>query len=83
MTTRDGNRAGRPRNAARYVDTLTKRELEVLQGLADGHTNFSLAAHLRISEETVKSHVRHILWKLDCAGRAHAVALGFRKNLVS
>src|SRR6478735_8923476 len=46
-------------------DTLTAREREILQLLADGMSNADVATKLFISQETVKSHVRHILAKLE------------------
>ena len=54
-------------------DMLTGREREILQLLADGMSNADVAARLFISQETVKSHVRHILTKL---GDGHADARG-------
>ncbi len=53
------------------TDMLTAREREILQLLADGMSNADVAAKLYISQETVKSHVRHILTKLE-ADSAHA-----------
>src|ERR671927_1280476 len=54
---------------------LTAREREILQLLADGMSNADVAAKLFISQETVKSHVRHILAKLEADTRTHAVAI--------
>lgn len=54
--------------------TLTSRELEVLQLLASGASNKVISETLTISLPTVKSHVSHILKKLDCASRGAAVA---------
>src|SRR5215208_6330690 len=56
-------------------DMLTGREREILQLLADGMSNADVAARLFISQETVKSHVRHILTKLEADTRTHAVAI--------
>ena len=56
-------------------DLLTPREREILQLLADGMSNGDVAAKLFISQETVKSHVRHILAKLEADTRTHAVAI--------
>lgn len=61
----------------------TKRELEVLQLIAEGLTNREIADRLFLSEETVKSHLRHLLGKLQARSRAHAVALGFRRDLIA
>jgi DNA-binding CsgD family transcriptional regulator len=54
---------------------LTRRELEVLTLIAKGETNTQIAHRLVISEGTVKSHVKHILRKLNAANRAEAVSL--------
>jgi len=61
----------------------TSRELEVLQLVADGLVNREIGQRLYLSEETVKSHVRHLLAKLQARSRAHAVAVGFRRGLVA
>jgi len=62
---------------------LTERELEILQSIADDMTNREIAAKLFVSEETVKSHVRHIHQRFGCNSRAGAVAIGFRRQLIS
>lgn len=59
---------------SRLDSLLTRRELEVLELLADGATNAMIADRLVISEGTVKSHVKHILRKLRAANRAEAVS---------
>ena len=61
----------------------TARETEVLQLISDGLVNREIGERLFLSEETVKSHVRHILAKLQARSRAHAVAVGFRRGLIS
>lgn len=61
----------------------TARELEVLQLVADGLVNREIGQRLYLSEETVKSHVRHLLAKLQARSRAHAVAVGFRRGLIA
>ena len=61
----------------------TNRELEVLQLMSDGLTNHEIAKRLRISDETVKTHVRNILAKLHAVSRAHAVGVGFRAGFVT
>jgi DNA-binding NarL/FixJ family response regulator len=60
----------------------TGREIEVLQLISDGLVNREIGVRLFLSEETVKSHVRHILAKLQARSRAHAVAVGFRRGLI-
>lgn len=61
----------------------TPREIEVLQLVADGLVNREIGQRLYLSEETVKSHVRHLLAKLQARSRAHAVAVGFRRGLIA
>jgi DNA-binding NarL/FixJ family response regulator len=63
-------------------DMLTGREREILQLLADGMSNADVAAKLFISQETVKSHVRHILAKLEADTRTHAVAIALRESII-
>jgi DNA-binding NarL/FixJ family response regulator len=61
----------------------TPREIEVLQLICDGLVNREIGNRLFLSEETVKSHVRHLLAKLQARSRAHAVAVGFRRGLIT
>jgi DNA-binding NarL/FixJ family response regulator len=61
----------------------TAREIEVLQLIAEGLVNRDIGKMLFLSEETVKSHVRHLLAKLQARSRAHAVAIGFRRGLLT
>jgi DNA-binding NarL/FixJ family response regulator len=63
-------------------EMLTSREREILQLLADGMSNADVAAKLFISQETVKSHVRHILAKLEADTRTHAVAIALREAII-
>ena len=64
------------------ADMLTAREREILQLLADGMSNADVAGKLFISQETVKSHVRHILSKLEADTRTHAVAIALRESII-
>ena len=64
------------------TDVLTAREREILQLLADGLSNADVAAQLFISQETVKSHVRHILTKLEADTRTQAVAIALRDAMI-
>ncbi len=61
---------------------LTPREREILQLLAHGMSNGDVAGKLFISQETVKSHVRHILAKLEADTRTHAVAIALRESII-
>jgi DNA-binding NarL/FixJ family response regulator len=65
-----------------YGQEPTMREIEVLQLISDGLVNREIGQRLFLSEETVKSHVRHLLAKLQARSRAHAVAVGFRRGLI-
>ena len=60
---------------------LTHRESEVLALLVAGHSNRAIAAELVIGEETVKSHVRAVLRKLDVPDRTAAVAAALREGV--
>jgi len=64
-------------------DDLTARELEVLRRLALGHTNKQIAAELCISDETVKTHIRKVLAKLDVENRAQAIVAALKRGLVT
>lgn len=61
---------------------LTSREREVLRLLADGATNRAIAGTLSVSVETVKSHVHHIMQKLQVKDRTQAAVLAARKQWV-
>lgn len=66
---------GGQRTVSRGLEgSLTRREVDVLRLMANGCTNGQIARRLVISEGTVKSHVKHILRKLDSANRAEAVS---------
>jgi two-component system nitrate/nitrite response regulator NarL len=61
---------------------LSSREMEVLSCLAQGKTTAQIASELFISENTVKTHVRHILEKLEAANRAEAVSKATQMGLI-
>jgi len=71
---------GKERN--RHAETLTAREIEVLQLLAFGNTNKDIAAQLLISPDTVKNHLAHIFEKLRASDRTAAVAEALRRHLI-
>jgi DNA-binding NarL/FixJ family response regulator len=61
---------------------LSDRELEVLGCLVDGQTTVQIASRLFISENTVKTHVRHIFEKLEVSNRAEAVGKALQMGLI-
>jgi two-component system, NarL family, response regulator LiaR len=69
--------AGRPR----AVDVLTRRELEVLRLIAHGRSNKRIALELGVAEKTVKTHVGHVLAKLDLADRTQAALYAVREGI--
>ena len=68
--------------ARRLRKPLSPREVDVLNLLARGLGNKEIAERLAISETTVKSHVRHLLGKLDAEDRAGAVFAGVERGIV-
>lgn len=68
---------------ARYRELLSDREMEVLKLLAKGMSNKEIGQALWIGETTVKTHVSHILRKLDQSDRTQAVLCAVRAGLVS
>jgi DNA-binding NarL/FixJ family response regulator len=61
-------------------DALTEREIEVLKQVAAGCSNKVVAERLRISEDTVKGHIRNILSKLNASDRTHAVTIALKRG---
>lgn len=61
---------------------LSDRELDVLSCLVDGQTTMQIANRLFISENTVKTHVRHIFEKLEVSNRAEAVGKAHQMGLI-
>jgi DNA-binding NarL/FixJ family response regulator len=61
---------------------LSSQETEVLRCVTRGMTNFAIAEHLQVSENTVKTYLRRIMDKLDCHSRSEAAAIAARKGLL-
>jgi DNA-binding NarL/FixJ family response regulator len=78
----DALRGSGRRQAARELERLTERELEVLRLMATGATNPEIAARLFVGERTVKTHVGAIFTKLGVRDRAAAIVLAFDAGLV-
>ena len=69
--------------AAHSTDqALTPREVDVLRLVAKGKANKEIAAQLSLTEETVKTHIRNILGKLEANDRTHAVAIGIKRGII-
>ena len=63
-------------------DALTEREIEVLREVAAGNANKMVAQRLRVSEETVKAHMKNILSKLGANDRTHAVTIALKRGII-
>ena len=65
------------------VKVPPNHQAEVLRLIAAGNSNREIGVHLSITEETVKGHVKSILSKLSANDRAHAVAVGLKRGIIS
>src|SRR5215467_6744140 len=63
-------------------DDLSEREIEILREVARGTSNKIIAAHLSISEATVKAHMQNILLKLGASDRTHAVNIAMTRGFL-
>src|SRR2546422_3545606 len=63
-------------------ESLTPREIDVLQHVAGGNRNRDIAERLFISEETVKVHIKHIMDKLGASDRTQAIAIAVRRGII-
>jgi DNA-binding NarL/FixJ family response regulator len=69
--------------ATRRQPTLSDREREIMQLLAEGMTGEEIADRLVLSAETIKTHVRNAMVKLEARNRVHAIALALRAGQIS
>lgn len=78
-----GNPPG-PRRALDHMrgQRLTDRHLEVLRGIADGKSYAEIGQDLFLTEDTVRTHVRHLLARLGARNGAHAVHLAHQRGLL-
>jgi DNA-binding NarL/FixJ family response regulator len=72
----------RPQAQTNGLDGLTPRETEILGLVAEGLSNREIAVRLVLSDETVKTHVSHVLRKLGLRDRAQAVVVAYESGLV-
>jgi DNA-binding NarL/FixJ family response regulator len=63
-------------------EDLTWREIDVLRLIASGNANKEIAGRLSIAEDTVKTHITHILAKLGANDRTHAVMIGLKRGII-
>ena len=83
QVTRQVLRAAMSGDQSRAAESgLSSREMEVLECLAQGKTTSQIAAELYVSENTIKTHVRHILEKLGASNRAEAVSKANQMGLI-
>ena len=61
---------------------LTRRQRQILQLLADGHSTAFAARELELSEETVKTHLKKAAARLGARNRTHAVSVALRESLI-
>jgi DNA-binding NarL/FixJ family response regulator len=77
-----------PNEVARLIaehvadDSLSMREIQVLGHVAGGFSNKRIATHMGISVETVKSHMKNILAKVNARDRTEAVVIAMRRGII-
>lgn len=68
--------------AEALAEPLTRKEIRILQLLAEGYSNMAMAEKLFVSDSTVRTHLRNINTKLDCRSRTQAVAVARRLGVI-
>lgn len=63
-------------------EPLSEREVSVLQLISTGRSNKQVAWEMRVSEETIKAHLKNIFEKLDVADRTHAVTVAAKRGII-
>jgi DNA-binding NarL/FixJ family response regulator len=71
------------RETTQRLPALSKREREIMDLLAQGLTGEQVADRLVLSSETVKTHIRNAMGKLEASTRVHAVAIALREGFIS
>jgi DNA-binding NarL/FixJ family response regulator len=71
------------RPSTQRVPSLSKREREIIELLAQGLTGEEVAERLVLSPETVKTHIRNAMGKLEASTRVHAIAIALREGFIS
>ena len=71
------------RPATQRMPSLSKREREIMDLLAQGYTGEQVAERLVLSSETVKTHIRNAMTKLEASTRVHAIAIALREGFIS
>ncbi len=81
LLVKEFNNKGEKSKETSLVESLTKREYEVLTLIAEGMNNREIAEKLFISEKTVKNHVSNIFKKIDVSDRVQAAIFTYRNNI--
>jgi DNA-binding NarL/FixJ family response regulator len=71
------------RETTDHIGALSEREREVLDLIADGLTGEEAAKQLFLSPETIRTHLRNAMTKLEATTRAHAIAIALREGVIS
>ena len=79
MNRTDARRRSNPGAASNR--RLTPRELDVLELVAEGYSTAEIARELWITEDTVRTHIKRMMVRLEARTRAHVVAIAFREEL--